>query len=306
MTNGGGKPEEERCRELSERLQSKIDLSMFVQSHTVLSSPVLPYLSRYRDRAVMVLGGVGDTCRKIAEGYGYQNVVIPADVLAWNPDLWPFYKLRDEEKAYVRRDFDFSTTPIEAVFVFHDPRNWALDVQITLDILRYGSKGRPAFTRSNDTPHSHVHADPLDAVELVFCNPDLIWRGAYFRPRLGQGAFREAFQGVYKALEPKQYPYKQLGKPTRETYHHAESLLLERAQEIRRFSAAEMHNISKRNIYMIGDNPESDIAGANAAGWQSVLVHTGVYSPSDGVPTHKPTFQARDVEEAVHNVLSTA
>lgn len=28
---------------------------------------------------------------------------------------------------------------------------------------------------------------------------------------------------------------------------------------------------------MVGDNPKSDIAGANAYGWQSILVRTGVF-----------------------------
>ena len=42
-----------------------------------------------------------------------------------------------------------------------------------------------------------------------------------------------------------------------------------------------------------------DIAGANAAGWSSVLVHTGVYDPQQGPPAHIPTHQASDVEEAV-------
>ncbi|KAG8813987.1 hypothetical protein FRC17_001347, partial [Serendipita sp. 399] len=50
-------------------------------------------------------------------------------------------------------------------------------------------------------------------------------------------------------------------------------------------------------------NPESDIAGANKAGWNSVLVHTGVFSPEGGPPSHSPTFQARDVEEAVQIAL---
>jgi hypothetical protein len=40
-----------------------------------------------------------------------------------------------------------------------------------------------------------------------------------------------------------------------------------------------------------------DIAGANGAGWQSVLVKTGVYT--GGQPTHQPTHYAEDVEEAV-------
>ena len=42
-----------------------------------------------------------------------------------------------------------------------------------------------------------------------------------------------------------------------------------------------------------------DIAGANAARWNSVLVHTGVYEPTQGPPTHKPTHEASDVEQAV-------
>jgi len=36
-------------------------------------------------------------------------------------------------------------------------------------------------------------------IELVFCNPDLLWRSDFDRPRLGQGAFITAFQAVYKA-----------------------------------------------------------------------------------------------------------
>src|SRR5258708_7089484 len=43
-----------------------------------------------------------------------------------------------------------------------------------------------------------------------------------------------------------------------------------------------------------------DIAGANAAGWSSILVRTGVYHPADGPPTHKPTYEAENVEAAVH------
>jgi hypothetical protein len=43
----------------------------------------------------------------------------------------------------------------------------------------------------------------------------------------------------------------------------------------------------------------ADIAGANAAGWSSVLVRTGVYDPVDGPPTHNPTHEAENVEAAV-------
>lgn len=53
-------------------------------------------------------------------------------------------------------------------------------------------------------------------------------------------------------------------------------------------------------VFMIGDNPDSDIAGANAAGWYSILVETGVYDPSNGnPPAYRPTAIVRDVEDAV-------
>lgn len=45
------------------------------------------------------------------------------------------------------------------------------------------------------------------------------------------------------------------------------------------------------------DNPESDIAGANAYGWNSILLKTGVYQ--SGKPKHEPTVISADVEEGV-------
>ena len=67
--------------------------------------------------------------------------------------------------------------------------------------------------------------------------------------------------------------------------------------------ALRIHSTSA-DILLSLDNPESDIAGANAAGWSSILVHTGVYSPSEGAPPHVPTFEASDVEEAVYKAIS--
>jgi len=59
------------------------------------------------------------------------------------------------------------------------------------------------------------------------------------------------------------------------------------------------------DIFMVGDNPESDIAGANAAGWKSFLVETGVYDPGSP-PSHKPTEMVSDVEAAVKRGIELA
>lgn len=295
MTNGGGASEEDRSERLSEQLgfkvgptllpfrrscYFKITTSIFMQSHTILKSSA----HKYTNRPVLVLGGRGDVLRRVAESYGLNHVYTTLDIKAWNPHVWPFHDLTPEERASTKA-IDFSMAPISAIFVFHDPRNWALDIQIIIDVIQ--SRGVIDGARPPDG------APP---VELVFCNPDLLWRSEFPRPRLGQGAFREAFQAVFKALTGAPYPHVQYGKPTKHTYDFAEEMLRSRMKEL--CGASAESDIQPR-LYMIGDNPESDIAGANVAGWSSVLVRTGVYDREDGPPAHSPTHEAENVEAAV-------
>ncbi|KAJ8596368.1 HAD-superfamily hydrolase [Rhizopogon salebrosus TDB-379] len=277
LTNGGGVGEEERCRKLSSQLGVQIHTEQFIQAHTVLKSVV----HKYEDVPVLVLGGKGDTLRKVAERYGFQQVYNTLDVLAWNPSIWPFHDLTQEERASVKAA-DFSNISFGAIFVFHDPRNWALDIQIMCDMIQ----SRGFIGVSLESNHTRK------PVDLVFCNPDLIWQSDFEAPRLGQGAFKVAFQAVFQSLTGSTYPYTQFGKPTEATYKFAESMLKRRLQDV-----------STPSLYMVGDNPESDIAGANAAGWKSVLVHSGVYNPHRGPPSHQPTHQAKDVVEAVRWAL---
>jgi ribonucleotide monophosphatase NagD (HAD superfamily) len=65
-----------------------------------------------------------------------------------------------------------------------------LIVQIVCDIIQSGGIIGGPYIRPD------VHSE--EPVEVFFCNPDLIWRSDFERPRLGQGAFKEAFQAVYK------------------------------------------------------------------------------------------------------------
>ncbi|KIM78996.1 hypothetical protein PILCRDRAFT_823860 [Piloderma croceum F 1598] len=277
VTNGGGMSEEMRCHKLSKMLDFEIKTSQLIQAHTILKSVV----QKYANSPVLVVGGKYDVLRKVAEGYGFKHAYTTLDVHAWNSSVWPFHTLSPEERASTK-EVDFSRTPISAIFIFHDPRNWSLDTQIICDILQSGGIiGGPHLAPSDRKP-----------IELVFCNPDLIWKSDFDRPRLGQGAFKASFLAVYKELTGSTYPYLQYGKPTAETYRFAERVLTDRIQElygVRRLPS----------VYMIGDNPESDIAGANVARWNSVLVHTGVYEPTRGPPTHEPTHEASDVEQAV-------
>ncbi|KZV71152.1 HAD-superfamily hydrolase [Peniophora sp. CONT] len=277
MTNGGGVGEADRCRRLTKTLGVEIKPSMLIQAHTILREKA----AAYADQNVLILGGKQNQLREVAESYGFKNVWTPLDIKASNPHVWDFYDLTPEEAAS-SKTFDFASTPISAAFVFHDPRNWALDIQILLDVILSGGVVGQPWTYS-----SNPHNSPVD---LVFCNPDLIWKSDFPVPRLGQGGFREAFQAVFKAVTGQEYRYTQYGKPTKPAYDFARKMLEDRLRALGAHRTAEEGFAA----YMIGD-----IAGANGAGWSSVLVRTGVYEDTHGPPAHKPTHIADHVLDAV-------
>ena len=76
----------------------------------------------------------------------------------------------------------------------HDPRNWALDIQILTDILR----SYPHPLGSSHPPREVDHNQWKNGPKLYFCNPDLLWKAGYATPRFGQGAFKSAFQAAFK------------------------------------------------------------------------------------------------------------
>ena len=62
-----------------------------------------------------------------------------------------------------------------------------------------------------------------------------------------------------------------------------------------------------KSVYMVGDNPASDILGANryrspsGTSWESILVQTGVYK--EGKPDHEPKAIVPDITAAVQWAL---
>jgi ribonucleotide monophosphatase NagD (HAD superfamily) len=85
---------------------------------------------------------------------------------------------------------------------------------------------------------------------LYFSNPDLWWAAKFALPRLGQGAFREALQGIWTAstggkANGAEMQLIHIGKPHSLTYEFAEKKLLMVAGA----------SVSLKRVYMIGDNP---------------------------------------------------
>jgi hypothetical protein len=68
VTNGGGKTEAERCIQLSKQLEQEISPGQFICGHTPMGEMAEKY------GTVLVVGGEGEKCRIVAEGYGFKDV----------------------------------------------------------------------------------------------------------------------------------------------------------------------------------------------------------------------------------------
>ena len=198
---------------------------------------------------------------------------------------------------------------IGAIFVFNDPRDWALDAQIIVDLLLSAKGVLGTYSAKNNDPQLPNRGFQQDEQpHIYFSNSDLWWASQHHLPRLGQGGFREALEGVWAAItggdaQGVELQKTIIGKPYAETYKYAEEVLHQRQKTL----LGDANVSPPRNVYMIGDNPESDIRGANEyvspwqSQWSSILVRTGVFrgNQKDQAPRHI----AADVRDAVQWAL---
>jgi len=301
--------------ELSEKLGVNIGVENFVQSHTPFQEMAQgsDIYEPLKDKTILVTGSLGDKCRLIAEKYGFKNVVTPADIITAHPKIWPFNQIWTDYYTKSARPLPLpintadpsKSLKIDAMFIFNDPRDWALDIQIILDLLlsRKGILGTySAKNGDKSLPNDGWQQDGQPP--LVFSNPDLFWAAAYHMPRLGQGGFRSALDGVWSEVTDGIPLHKTvIGKPYALTYHYAERVL--QAYRNALLGGTKNQAVPKLDrVFMIGDNPESDIRGANdydspdGTDWTSILVKTGVYQ-GNKKPKYEPKAVVPDVLAAV-------
>ncbi|ETS84968.1 hypothetical protein PFICI_02993 [Pestalotiopsis fici W106-1] len=302
LTNGGGKHEKDRVAQLSEKLDVELSTDNFVQSHTPFQELVHGN-EGLGDKNILITGSDAAKSRTIAEAYGFKNVITPADILTAHPTIWPFEPLMEELYAATSRPLPTAQPKIDAMFVFNDPRDWALDIQIITDLLLSEKGVLGTYSPKNgqaSLPNGGWQSDGQPP--LFFSNPDLFWSAAYHHPRFGQGAFQAAMAGIWREItNGEELQRTVIGKPYKQTYRYAERVLnSHRAQVLGQSSIEPLGR-----VYMVGDNPESDIRGANdfkspdGTSWESVLVRTGVWSAERGEPRHRPKMIVDDVAAAV-------
>jgi ribonucleotide monophosphatase NagD (HAD superfamily) len=235
---------------------------------------------------------------------------------------------------------------VDAIFILNDPRDWALDTQILTDLLLSHGGCLGTYSAHNGAatlPNRGWQRDGQP--RLYFSNADLLWSAAHPLPRLGQGAFQAALAGLWRRVTAGAAELERtcIGKPFGGTYRFAERVLARhRSEVLRRLVAgtaaagaatttttttgrrreggegegkegeAAGGGDGLKTVYMVGDNPESDIAGANGhvsedgAEWVSVLVKTGVWREGRGAKLggeFKPRAVVDDVKAAVEWAL---
>ncbi|KZF19748.1 HAD-superfamily hydrolase [Xylona heveae TC161] len=282
LTNGSGKPEQPRCDQLSKILGVPISTEQFIQSHTPMQA-----LSEYYN-TVLVVGGEGYKCREVAELYGFKDIVVPNDIIAWDETIAPFRKFTAEERA-TSRPRDFSRMNIDAILVFSDSRDFATDLQIIMDLLQ--SENGRFGTRAKDPVSQRI--------PIYFSQGDLLCPSEHPYPRMSQGAFRIGLEAMYKALTGEDLERVVYGKPELATYKYADEVITNWMNVI--------HNEEKlpEHIYMVGDNPASDIVGGNSYGWNTCLVRTGVFQGGENDEENPANFGVfRNVLEAVKTAIS--
>ncbi|KAI0405231.1 HAD-superfamily hydrolase [Xylaria palmicola] len=281
LTNGSGKPEQARCDQLTSILGNPVNTEQFIQSHTPMSA-----LASYYG-TVLVVGGVGYRCREVAEQYGFKDVVVPNDIVAWDPTIAPYREFSEYEKA-MSRPRDFSKCNIEAILVFSDSRDYATDIQIIMDLL-LSENGR-LLTKAKDPVSQRI--------PIYFSQGDLLCPTEHWSPRMSQGAFRIGLEAMYRAMTGVDLERVVYGKPEMATYKYADEVMASWMEQI--------HGEERLpdNIYMIGDNPASDIIGGNMYGWNTCLVRTGVFQGGANDENNPANFGVfPNVLEAVQTAL---
>ncbi|CCF59455.1 hypothetical protein KAFR_0H00460 [Kazachstania africana CBS 2517] len=299
LTNGGGKLETERAKALSRTLNVEISPLQIVQCHTPFKT-----LANKFDR-VLAVGT--PSVREVAEAYGFKDVVHQYDIVRYNKNITPFSALsREQLMQYSKEISNLDTKRFDAILVFNDPLNWAADIQIMCDLLN-SQNGMLNTVRKDksETP----------SIPIFFSNKDLLWSNAYNLNRFGQGAFRLLVRKLYcETNNGKPLIDFVTGKPTKLTYDFAHHLLIRWRDVLFQHSDGSPATLPElgiapknspfTDVFMVGDNPASDIAGAINYGWSTCLVKTGVYREGDCIGENNPTMTVSDVHEAVTNVLN--
>eukprot|EP01036_Dinobryon_divergens_P029104 gene29104-38166_t len=273
ITNGGGTSEKDKAAYLSKKLDINIREDQILLSHT----PYRSLVESFKEEKVLILGK--KNCFSVAKEYGFNNIIDANSIFLSDPRVLPNRDADHDVKDNRMENFH----DVKAAMIFHDPVDWTLEIQLLCDIL--------APTQSADN-------QLCQPIPFYSCNAYIIYTADYHLPRFTQGAFVTALKHLYKIVHNQELKVTSFGKPFKVQYQFAERMLLQQSERL---------GLPPPLIYYgVGDNPLSDIKGANEAGptWKSVLLRTGIFSSVDKNDKLNPAdYVLENLEESINFIL---
>ncbi|XP_020040395.1 haloacid dehalogenase-like hydrolase domain-containing 5 [Castor canadensis] len=236
VTNAGNTLQHSKAQELSALLGCKVDPDQVILSHSPMK-----LFSQHHDKRMLV-SGQGPMVEN-ARALGFRDVVTVDELRMAFPVLdMVDLERRPKTTPLLRSDFP----AIEGVLLLGEPVRWETSLQLIMDVLL-----------SNGKPGAGLAMAPYPHLPVLASNMDLLWMAEAKMPRFGHGTFLLCLETIYRKLTGKELRYEGLmGKPSILTYQYAEDLIRQQAE--RRGWAAPI-----RKLYAVGDNPMSDVYGAN-------------------------------------------
>jgi HAD superfamily hydrolase (TIGR01456 family) len=297
VTNGGGVPEQAKQAALAALLGIDVAVDQVILCHT----PFRAHLEqRPASHCVVAVGLSCERARACARAYGVPDAQIVT--LGEIADACPELVVPEKRSAVQRAAFERRRAAGEArawpfgvishALVFEEPHDWQIGIQLLCDVVNSPS-GSPFEPRRAD--------DDTQYVTVLLSNPDVSYRGTHSEPRLTCGAFGLALRLLFERLTHRPLAMTHTGKPEPPLFRWALRML----EQQRPPGAPPL-----RRIYVVGDNPLSDIAGAVAmrgegdARWRGLLVRTGNFRGTDeqGV-AHGAHEVCADVSAAIDAIV---
>ncbi|KAL4437748.1 hypothetical protein ABPG74_012423 [Tetrahymena malaccensis] len=290
LTNGGGMLEEDKAHSINEILNLQESVQLHQENLLLNFTPLRPVLSgQYKEKLILV-AGYGKV-NEIALSCGLKNFISMEEFCSLYPQQVEQYQRQrmSKEEAWerVRNRIDLKNFPInleripsfDGIFILNDPVYWEDCIQVITNQI-YHQDYLQSFTNKNNSETSQKH------IEIFTVNNDITYADTFRLNRLAFGPFTYTLQRVSKELHNQNLNIHIYGKPSALTYDYAKNHLQTLSED------------SIGNVYMIGDNPKSDIRGGNNNGCVSILVKSGVFSG-----TNDAEDPAQHVVEDFHDAI---
>ncbi|KAL2074884.1 hypothetical protein VTL71DRAFT_8663 [Oculimacula yallundae] len=270
------------------RIQDTFGISVAPSQYISALSQFGDLVPRYAKELVLIVGLDVERAKVIAEYCGFERFITPDEIYAANPTRYAGFVAPDKKADKTRR------IVVKAILVFKEPKKSHQDKVLITDLLLSEKGLVGSNSAKNGNRHFSNKGYQQDEQPEIWYAVDL--------------PFKHTVSDYWDRLTGRIIEQTHTcGKPSLAVFNIAETHLL---QSHRRLHGSDAPKID--TIWMIGDDVNADIVGANMFNnstnytWKSVLVGTGEYRGgmlNGRSIIYWPSFFSTGVWEAVQLAL---